>query len=95
VNRVTALVGNWSKNREISECSGWPKSADTRGNSELACGDGQLVDIGSPTSVHSSAVCSEHRSGTSAGRTSQQAAPLPADGEEREDRVDAREPRTA
>lgn len=63
VNRVTARVGNWSQNREIGGCSGWPKSADTPGNSELACGDRQLVDTGSLTSVHSSAVCSEHRSG--------------------------------
>lgn len=95
MNRITALVGNWSRNHEIDEFNEWPKNADTLGNSELACGYGQLVDTGSPASVHSSAVCNEHRSGTSAGRTSRQAAPLPADGEEREDHVDAWKPRTA
>lgn len=41
----------------------------TRGNGELAWSDKQLVDTGRSPSLDSSAVCNEHRSGSSAGRT--------------------------
>ncbi|MFF4358244.1 hypothetical protein [Streptomyces sp. NPDC001604] len=69
---VTDRHDPWSTNQEIRELSGWPKIADTGGNGELAWNDKQLVADASTGSLDSSAVCNEHRSGTSADRTSQQ-----------------------
>jgi hypothetical protein len=60
---VTDRLGDWSTNQEISELSGWPKIADTCGNGQPAWNDKALVADASTGSLHSSAVCNEHRSG--------------------------------
>lgn len=60
---VTDRLGDWSTNQEIGELSGWPKLADTHGNGQPAWNDKALVADASTGSLHSSAVCNEHRSG--------------------------------
>jgi len=80
VKWVTGRHGDWSTNQEIRELSGWPETADTGGNGELAWNDKQLVADASTGSLDSSAVCNEHRSGTSADRTSQHHSASPSTG---------------